>query len=256
MNRAKKFFVFDFDGVICDSTDECMVTSWNAWQRWNGKNHFRTTLEEFTDREIDEFRPLRYYVRGAGEYYILRRLLSETNIKLIRRYEDFEIYQKQWTKEVNQFKEYIFRERSSLRERSLDDWINLHQVYPEIIDLLHEISKIDAVYIATLKDYESVKLILAKYNVFIPASKILHQAIISSKLQALDMIKDNEKKEKTDIYLFDDNINHLIDPFTEGYQVYQTTWGNVPADFIDQATEKNVPLIDFKGLKQLTSSIH
>ena len=94
MSKSKKLFVFDFDGVVCDSTDECMVTSWNAWQRWNGKNHFRTTLEEFTDREIDEFRPLRYYVRGAGEYYILRRLLSETNIKLIKRYEDFEIYQK------------------------------------------------------------------------------------------------------------------------------------------------------------------
>ena len=256
MNKAKKLFVFDFDGVVCDSTDECMVTSWNAWQRWNGKNNFRKTLEEFTDREIDEFRPLRYYVRGAGEYYILRRLLSETNVKLIRSYEDFEIYQKKWTENVNQFKEYIFTERNSLRKQSLDDWINLHQVYPEIIELLHQISKVGSFYIATLKDYESVKLILAKNNVFVPASKILHQAIISTKLQALDMIKDTEKIEKTDIYLFDDNINHLIEPFEEGYQVYQTTWGNVPADYIDQATQRNVPLIDFKGLKQLTASIN
>ena len=175
---------------------------------------------------------------------------------MIKRYEDFEIYQKKWTKKVNQFKEYIFIERNSLRKQSLDDWINLHQVYPEIVELLHPISKIDSLYIATLKDYESVKLILAKNNVFVPESKILHQAIISTKLQALDMIKNIEKIEKTDIYLFDDNINHLIDPFMEGYQVYQTTWGNVPADFIDQATEKNVPLIDFKGLKQLTASLH
>ena len=256
MNRAKKLFVFDFDGVVCDSTDECMVTSWNAWQRWNCKNNFRETLEEFTDREQQEFRPLRYYVRGAGEYYVLRRLLSEMKIQRIKNYQDFEIFRKKWIKEVNQFKEYIFTARSRLIAQSLDNWINLHQVYPEIINLMHEIAHLDSIYIATLKDLKSVRLILDRNKVFIPERKILHQAIISSKLQALDMIKDDEKQDKSDIYLFDDNISHLIEPLEEGYQAHQTTWGNVPADYIIEATEKNVPLIDFEGLRKLTTSLN
>ena len=256
MSKSKKLFVFDFDGVVCDSTDECMVTSWNAWQRWNCKNSFRKSLEEFTGSEQQEFRPLRYYVKGAGEYYVLRRLLSEMNIQEIKSYQDFEIFRKKWINEVNQFKEYIFLERSRLRNQSLDDWINLHQVYPEIINLMHEISDLDSIYIATLKDLESVRLILDRNEVFIPEGKILHQAIISSKLQALDMIKDSEKQDKSDIYFFDDNISHLIEPLEEGYRAYQTTWGNVPPDYISEAKEKNVPLIDFEGLRKLTTSIN
>ena len=69
--------VFDFDGVVCDSTDECLVTSWNAWERWNGRSGYRARLEEFTRAERDAFRPLRPYVAGAGAYYVLRRCLEE-----------------------------------------------------------------------------------------------------------------------------------------------------------------------------------
>ena len=61
----------DFDGVVCDSTEECVVTAWNAWNlRIEHPGHvrmpsevpepFRTTLCRY-----------RSYVRTAGEYLIL-----------------------------------------------------------------------------------------------------------------------------------------------------------------------------------------
>ena len=46
MNRQKKIVVFDFDGVVCDSSDECMVTSWNAWEKLELKKGFRNDLSK------------------------------------------------------------------------------------------------------------------------------------------------------------------------------------------------------------------
>ena len=56
MSEEKKILVLDFDGVVCDSTDECMVSSWNAWEKWNSGAQFRTSLSEFTEEEKRVFR--------------------------------------------------------------------------------------------------------------------------------------------------------------------------------------------------------
>ena len=59
MKKHKKIIVFDFDGVVCDSTDECMVTSWNAWEEWNQRDNFRTNLLRFTKDDRLAFRKVR-----------------------------------------------------------------------------------------------------------------------------------------------------------------------------------------------------
>ena len=45
MNHQNKIFFFDFDGVICDSTYECMVTSFNSWSVLNNTNEFRCKIK-------------------------------------------------------------------------------------------------------------------------------------------------------------------------------------------------------------------
>ena len=32
--KVNKYYVFDFDGVICDSTNECLITSYNAYNKY------------------------------------------------------------------------------------------------------------------------------------------------------------------------------------------------------------------------------
>ena len=100
MNKTKKLFVFDFDGVVCDSTDECMVTSWNAWERWNKRDGFRRSLDEFTQSEIETFRPLRPYVRGAGEYYILMRAINSSDVSISSQ-KVFDNYCRRWEKQLS-----------------------------------------------------------------------------------------------------------------------------------------------------------
>ena len=104
---GKKIIIFDFDGVVCDSTDECMVTSWNAWEKWNLRNGFRKDLSEFTEYDKSRFRKIRPRVRGAGEYYILHRAFSEgINIENQKEYNKLE---EKWRENIEPFKAIFFK---------------------------------------------------------------------------------------------------------------------------------------------------
>jgi len=37
MKKSKKIIAFDVDGVIFDSTEECLVVAWNAYQNLIGE---------------------------------------------------------------------------------------------------------------------------------------------------------------------------------------------------------------------------
>ncbi len=247
--QKKEIIVFDFDGVVCESTDECMVSAWNAWEMWEDRSGFRRKLSEFSDFEKVAFGKLRPYVRGAGEYYILKRAQVE-NIHLNGQV-DFDRYAGIWKEFISPFKDYIFESRNKLRSENLLAWIELHPVYQEVIEVLKELNRQNRLYIATLKDGESVRLILEHHGIFIPKERMLDQSHIKSKLQALDMICKLCKCSKSELLFLDDNYTHLVEPFKAGYLVYLTNWGNALPEFAEMARKSGIPLTQITELTDL-----
>jgi phosphoglycolate phosphatase-like HAD superfamily hydrolase len=241
--------VFDFDGVICDSTEECLLTSWNAWERRHGRSGYRTSLEEFSKKERDTFRPLRPYVRGAGEYYVLRRCLEE-NLPISGQ-SDFENYCRNWKQHLPSFKQIFYEERERMRTENPQDWLDLHPVWPEAIEILARLNKEGRVYVATLKDGESVRLILEAHHISLPVKCLLDQSQITGKLEALDTIRNIEGCSKGDILFLDDNAAHLVEPFRAGYRCYLTTWGYTPADHRKIAETHGIPLLSLTELFEI-----
>jgi phosphoglycolate phosphatase-like HAD superfamily hydrolase len=241
MTEIQKLFVFDFDGVVCDSTDECMVTSWNAWEKWESRSGFRKTVSEFDEEEKAKFRKLRPRVRGAGEYYILCRAFSEgINIENQAGYSQLEA---DWKEHLAPFKALFFEEREHLRKINLDAWIDLHPVYDGVIEIMKQINDQEKLYIATLKDGKSVRLILEKKGLFIEEEKLLDQAQITSKLQALDYFRGQIGCHKNDMVFIDDNVTHLLDPKSSGYPVYLVTWGSIVDEYLEIAEQNKIPLL-------------
>src|SRR3972149_7727999 len=138
-NNKAKIIVFDFDGVVCDSTDECMVTSWNAWQKWNSRPGFRFNLVEFSDDEKAGFRNLRPYVRGAGEYYIHRRCIEEWFT--ITGQIVFERLRREWLDYLEPFKTIFYKSREQLRKKDIESWINLHPVFNDVISVMKQLNE-------------------------------------------------------------------------------------------------------------------
>ncbi|MBU2510527.1 HAD hydrolase-like protein [bacterium] len=246
MTKAKKkILVFDFDNVICDSTDECMVSSWNAWQKWKSKPGFRRTVSEFSAEEAAKFRHLRPRVRGAGEYYLLHRSFSE-NIE-IKDQGDYNRLETSWDKHFTKYKVLFFEARNRLRKENLDAWIDLHHVFDDVIDTIRYYNHQNRFYIATLKDEESVRLILNKQGLLINGDRILDQGKITSKLQALDYIRDQLECQKDDLIFIDDNVTHLIEPQLSEYPVYLATWGSTVPEYLKIADQKKIPQLNQCG---------
>lgn len=78
MNIAKNkvVYILDFDGVICDSIDECMLTSYNSFNDTNIIN-----ICEIPTQYKKYFYEYRFYVRPAKEYFLLCKAYSD-NIDL------------------------------------------------------------------------------------------------------------------------------------------------------------------------------
>ena len=235
--------VFDFDGVVCDSTNECMVTSWNAWERWNKRDGFRRSLDDFTQVEIDAFRPLRPYVRGAGEYYILMRVLDLAN-QSINNQKDFDELHLRWQDQLTPFKAIFFQERQRLRSEDLNSWIELHDVYLDVITVMKDLHNQGRLLIATLKDGESVRLILKRNGIDIALEDILDQSHISSKLEALDHFVSEKNINKEDLCFIDDNVTHLSEPKNDGFQVFLSAWGTAMGEHKERALIENIPVLE------------
>ena len=243
LNKKYKYVVFDFDGVVCDSTNECMVTAWNAWERWNKRNGFRLSLDEFSQEEISIFRPLRPYVRGAGEYYIIMRAINSIDV-VIKNQDDFDNLRSKWEDQLKPFKEYFFAERIQLRNEDFESWIELHEVYNDVIAIMKTLHNQHRLLIATLKDGESVRMILKNNGIDISNKDIMDQAQISSKLEALNYFVSKKKIKKEDLCFLDDNITHLTDPKNYDFNVFLTGWGNTMAEHKEKAMLENIPVLE------------
>jgi len=130
-------------------------------------------------------------------------------------------------------------------------WIELHPVFQDVVEVLKELNRQDRLYIATLKDGESVRLILDHHGVVIPLERLLDQSQIKSKLQALDTICQLKGCAKKDILFLDDNFTHLVEPFKSGYLVYLTSWGSTLPEFVELAKKTGIPSAEIAELKDL-----
>ena len=135
-------------------------------------------------------------------------------------------------------------ERKKLRSHSLNRWIDLHNNYDDVVDVVTDLWKKDKLLIATLKDKESVKLILKKENIFIQDNDILDQSQIDNKLDALNFFVEERKLQKKDLCFIDDNVTHLLDPKLNGYNVFLANWGNNIPEYLKIADSNGIKVLE------------
>ena len=77
-------YVLDFDGVLCDSVDECMLVSYNSF---NDTNIIKISDISLNFRTY--FYENRYHVRPAKEYFLLCKAYNEAEGGGDSTWEDF-----------------------------------------------------------------------------------------------------------------------------------------------------------------------
>tara|TARA_B100001750_G_C15456297_1_gene571773 strand:+ start:576 stop:1283 length:708 start_codon:yes stop_codon:yes gene_type:complete len=212
----KTIYVFDFDGVLCDSINECMITTYNAYNKTEIFN-----LDEIPEGFRDFFYQHRSYVKPAKEYFLLCEAFYN---KIDLSYNKFNKMKKRLSKKMQLFEDHFFNQRK-LMQKNQRVWLSYHKMYRHVSTFISELSS--KFYIITNKDLYSVK-ILSNYFRFDDRIKNILSKEISNDKKILfkyffDMILYN--KDETRIIFVDDNEDNLSRVKNYPIELYFAKWG-------------------------------
>tara|TARA_B100000902_G_scaffold399813_1_gene472712 strand:- start:7113 stop:7865 length:753 start_codon:yes stop_codon:yes gene_type:complete len=247
------FYVFDFDGVVCDSTNECLVCSSNAMQKWEDGSDYKYTIHDFEESFMERFAKLRPFVKGGSQYFTLYQILnSERSLNDISQ-KIFDEIHNEFLIESEEYKPLFYQARKELQDYNFLNWLELHTVYEWVVDFLKIKLNSGSLMIATLKDKNSVLRILENHNLRLDPSLILDQFEIKTKLEALNRIVELKGIAKEEIIFIDDNIAHVLEPQTHGFRCFLAAWSNVSETSKVLAKENNIDIL--KDLKLFTGDL-
>ncbi len=217
MKTNEPLLALDFDGVICDSIDECLLTSYNAFYELEIDN-----VSKIPDDIRTYFYKYRNYVRPAREYYLIHKAYNK-NLQLMS-FVTFNKLEKQYRNESKLFEKHFYKMRNYLKKDE-ENWLSLHRIYDHIREFFLFYNK--KFFIVTNKDKDSIET-LSEYFGFRKFIWDIYSKELSIKKEDLfNMIFLNYRKhlENNKLVYVDDNEWHLADIQHLTIEIYFAKWG-------------------------------
>jgi phosphoglycolate phosphatase-like HAD superfamily hydrolase len=214
-----RVLALDFDGVICDSLEEALLISWNAYTGAPVRAFVEPGLAGIPSEVIDRFTRCRPFARHLGHWLVpfTVRSVPSSHAEFLARYDELT------TAMIKAFTSAARRYRAQVRRDHTDQWLAHHRVQPELAAAVAD------AYIVTARDSRSVRQILSAHAIDIDERRIFGSR--SSKQGALRAIALREAVEPAAVTLVDDNIENCIAAQAAGHGAWWATWGyNSPAD--------------------------
>jgi phosphoglycolate phosphatase-like HAD superfamily hydrolase len=252
-----KILALDFDGVIVDSAWECLFVSHNAYfqvYKQKEKDFFGGepfTFENWENikkkyiKEIEYYRVMRPYIRGANDYGLIIKLLEEK--KLIKSQEEFDAYRKTVDFKFKDFHQEFYKERDRIQAMDFRAWFKLESAFPKITKdinkLLEEGTKI---IIATSNRRRAIaQCFTTEYLGFeIKKEDILDKKYGENKSEQMKQIVKIYNVKFEEIYFVDDQVSHLIQTRPLGVKVFLAGWSYATDIQKKEARKQNIPIIE------------
>ncbi|HLG23799.1 MAG TPA: HAD family hydrolase [Candidatus Nanoarchaeia archaeon] len=226
-----KTLVLDFDGVIVDSMNEGLFTSFNTYIEINPNtklfgnkkfsfNDFKKKIKDHKT-EYDKFRAYRAYLKNAIDYYYQLNLI-ESNTK-IKNYGGFKIQAAKIGVNKKEFIERFYKNRKGYIANDFENWVKLTPIFNHM-KRLFENKKIQ-LYISTSNRSETVQRTLGHYGIkFNPESIMDNTFSLDKNDHFRNLMKKNNVNSK-DIFFVDDQVDHLINAKKLGINIGLASWG-------------------------------
>jgi FMN phosphatase YigB (HAD superfamily) len=214
----------DFDGVICNSIDECLLVAYNSYMKIESRVEEQVAKPESISKSISEkFRKYRYLVRPAKDYWILVNLILKCNDVLTK--EEFQLEKVGNENKLNEFEKIFFDSRRELQENHFNFWIGMNKIYDSFIEAWESISLKYDVYIVTNKNKNAVDAILRHYNINIHEDHLYTKEIFNTKTIALEEIVHIEKITNEDVIFIDDSPDTIAEALEKFPKSFLANWG-------------------------------
>jgi phosphoglycolate phosphatase-like HAD superfamily hydrolase len=216
----------DFDGVICDSLLETMVSSWLGYyllRRERQPSAMPASLRE-------DFAGLRPYVR-AGEDFILIHELIAAKVPVRSQAEFDEQLAQRGERLIRRYRESFYQARGDLLTREREYWMALNRLYPHVVRHLADWIPSPALFILSTKRADFIVEILKNKGIPMDPKRVLSCAAREKKDTILRNLADRGLSKALFI---DDQIDHLApeearDPRILGLLA---SWGYVQREWL------------------------
>ena len=213
----------DFDGVICDSVDECLITAHNAYHQIQGRPQWIDSLAALDPGLIDRFRKLRHMAANAADFWLVYDLAAATGNAVAPT--SFKALRKEHRVRMNSFEPLFFQARLKLRSAGLTEWLALHRPYPEFQEGWDQLRAHFPVYLVTTKDRASIDQFNRHWQLGFGEQHLWTKERGLNKAHAVAAIAQQTGRKPEDILFVDDHPEHLAAVSTTGARCYWAAWG-------------------------------
>lgn len=217
----ERVYCFDFDGVLCDSMDDSLLTSYNAYFQRETKS-----VTEIDPALRNFFYKHRYLVRPAEEYYVLYHAF-EKGERVVGEDRFLEL-KAGLTREMKDHAERFYACRKRAKQ-DLNHWLGLHRLYPECADFLDR--RKDGFFIVTNKDRDSVVALARHHGYLNRVTEIYSREIGINKRELLEKLMESHGLNPSTrrIIFVDDHQGTLGELKMLSIDVYLAAWGYTKA---------------------------
>lgn len=209
----------DFDGVVVDGLDECLLVAWNVFHNRAINDFSRDALHAIPEEFRRKFRLLRSYVRHDGHFIVP---FHDDGTASVNSGQFFECYAAIPLDFRNEFRQAFMAYREAARQSYPKFWAQLHTL---LIDIKGLFSLGHEVKIVSGKDAQSISAILRQHGLTITDSDIFGR--MTDKREVLTHLKQEADRKGQIMTFVDDNIENVIEAsqLELGINALWANWG-------------------------------
>lgn len=233
---SENILILDFDGVVCDGLNECLLSAWNTWHGLDVAAFDAATLENIPSIFMARFAHYRNFVRHSGQF-VMPFLLD---FEGFASGEDFDrAFSSIPTQSVDNFVARFEEYRVGVISNRYDSWIRMHAYYDGIPGVLR--NNADSIFIVSGKDEHSIVQILRSQDLHVPESQIFGS--MRTKVPALMEIAGDLGCAVDHMHFYDDNLANVVEAREAGFSAHWAGWGYKTENDIRTAEVLGVPQV-------------
>lgn len=232
----------DFDGVICDSVDECHLSALNGWRLLDGQRQLLTDFKALDPSAVERFRQLRHLAHSAPEFWALIHFTYHEQGAVDRA--RFESKMQAEAAAAAAFEPLFFKARGQLRSADPGRWLGLHRMYPQFQSGWERIKGRLPVFIITTKDRESIRYFNRVWALGIPDSHLWTKERGTDKAQALLSLARQADYPPQSFIFVDDNLDHVQRVAATGARSFLARWGYIDPQALPGPADDGIGALD------------
>ncbi len=221
-NVKEHILALDFDGVIGNSVNECLIVAYNAYYGLEGDDRI-SSPEALDDSLVDTFKRIRNYIR-AGADFLFILLAIEKGVE-INNQQDFDRFANEHKERWQGFFDSFYRVREDISSNHLDLWLELNPMYEGMADYMLNFPVKENLYIITTKKIDFVIKLLANRNITLVQENLFTADKQRSKRSILLDIQQKHQLPADQIWYVDDQVDTLLKIKDTNIRCVMAEWG-------------------------------